>query len=409
MINLLEMIPLRWNKANKKYFESRGYEFTNYGDEFLVYIKDLRNGSEVKVPVQCDCDDCKNGILFTPYSNYNKLVSKNGLYKCHQCALKDNAKKRNNDNKVQYYNIFLDKCKQYNCTPLTTFDDFSGLQSYVSYICPIHGEVKTNVSGMVYNDSWCYQCGIDRTAKAKRLPILEVKEYIETKNNNILLNPEDYIDTNTKNLKVICGSCGNTFLTSLGSMKNSNGRCHDCGSRIYGQSIKTTKEDIIQLSFFNGQQMVINPEEYIDMETELYFKCHNCGEAFLTKPRYYLRLGFCRCEKCRKYSKGENLIASFLDQHKISYIRQKKYDDCVDKHVLPFDFYLADYNCLIEYNGAQHYYPVDYFGGEEAFIVRQKHDEIKCKYAHENGIDLLVIPYIEFNNIETILTEKFLE
>ena len=31
------------------------------------------------------------------------------------------------------------------------------------------------------------------------------------------------------------------------------------------------------------------------------------------------------------------------------------------------DFYLPDYNIFIEYNGEQHYVPIEHFGGELQF------------------------------------------
>ena len=64
-------------------------------------------------------------------------------------------------------------------------------------------------------------------------------------------------------------------------------------------------------------------------------------------------------------------------------------------------------NLLIEFNGEQHYYPIDYYGGEEAFKLQKKHDKMKKQYAKNNNIDLLIISYLEFKNINTILEEKW--
>ena len=48
---------------------------------------------------------------------------------------------------------------------------------------------------------------------------------------------------------------------------------------------------------------------------------------------------------------------------------QKTYDDLrgVNNGKLSYDFYLNDYNTCIEYNGEQHYRPVNIFGGEKRF------------------------------------------
>ena len=33
-------------------------------------------------------------------------------------------------------------------------------------------------------------------------------------------------------------------------------------------------------------------------------------------------------------------------------------------NIILVDFYLPDYNLFIEYNGIQHYIPIEYFGGK---------------------------------------------
>lgn len=105
------------------------------------------------------------------------------------------------------------------------------------------------------------------------------------------------------------------------------------------------------------------------------------------------------CPQCNE-SKGERKIRIWLQQNKISYIFQYKYVDCKDKNPLPFDFYLPDYNCIIEYDGEQHYKANDYFGGIEKLKIQQKHEKIKNEYCKNNGILLLHIPYYKYKNIK---------
>ena len=59
------------------------------------------------------------------------------------------------------------------------------------------------------------------------------------------------------------------------------------------------------------------------------------------------------------------------------------------------------YGVCIEYQGEQHYRPIEYFGGEESFYLQQKHDQIKRNYCKHNNIKLLEIPYWE--DIEKVL------
>lgn len=88
---------------------------------------------------------------------------------------------------------------------------------------------------------------------------------------------------------------------------------------------------------------------------------------------------------------------------------------CKDINTLPFDFYLNDYNVAIEYDGEQHYMPVNWNGkmsDEElnrAFELVQFHDKIKTEYCEEQNIQLIRIPYWEKNNIECFLFDNLLE
>lgn len=94
-------------------------------------------------------------------------------------------------------------------------------------------------------------------------------------------------------------------------------------------------------------------------------------------------------------SSKEVLIKNYLEDNNISYISQYYCDDCRDVMPLPFDFALLLINkfILVEYDGKQHFEPIDFFGGVEGFELRKKHDEIKNKYCHDNKIQLVRIPY----------------
>lgn len=109
-----------------------------------------------------------------------------------------------------------------------------------------------------------------------------------------------------------------------------------------------------------------------------------------------------KCPDCNENSYGEYLIALCLDKYSIAYNRQFKFSDCKDKRKLPFDFYLPDYNLVVEFDGKYHYEPIS---GEESFKKMLLHDAMKNWYCKWNNIKLLRIPYWERDNIEQILID----
>lgn len=129
--------------------------------------------------------------------------------------------------------------------------------------------------------------------------------------------------------------------------------------------------------------------------------CPIHGE-FLQNKSYHLQ--GCGCRQCN-YSKGERSVSDFLIRNKINFTPQYQFKDCKNIKQLIFDFYLHDLNICIEYDGEQHFRPIDVFGGEDEYENTKIRDSIKTKYCEENNIKLIRIPYYEFNNMEYILKD----
>ena len=55
------------------------------------------------------------------------------------------------------------------------------------------------------------------------------------------------------------------------------------------------------------------------------------------------------------------------------------------------DIFIKELNIGIEYQGAQHIRPVEYFGGKEAFKKTQERDKKKKRLCNRNGIKLIYV------------------
>jgi len=58
-----------------------------------------------------------------------------------------------------------------------------------------------------------------------------------------------------------------------------------------------------------------------------------------------------------------------------------------------YDFYLPEYNLLIEFQGGQHFKPIEYFGGLKAFKLSKERDIFKKELAKLYGIKLIYFTY----------------
>jgi hypothetical protein len=72
------------------------------------------------------------------------------------------------------------------------------------------------------------------------------------------------------------------------------------------------------------------------------------------------------------------------------------------------DLYIPSLQTAIEYQGIQHYLPIDFFGGEEALAQRQELDQIKKQLCTENDVRLIEWQYDKepsAQNIKELLSE----
>jgi hypothetical protein len=138
-------------------------------------------------------------------------------------------------------------------------------------------------------------------------------------------------------------------------------------------------------------------EKYSGMHNKIAVRHKKCGFIWKITPNN-LKLGK-GCPKCnKKISKGEQKIIKFLQDNNIEFIHQ--YPLKIENHNLFIDFYLPQYKLYIEYNGEQHYKPVNFFGGEEKFNEQILHDNLKRQFLKKS---LLEISYKDFDRIEEIL------
>jgi hypothetical protein len=127
------------------------------------------------------------------------------------------------------------------------------------------------------------------------------------------------------------------------------------------------------------------------------FQCIICLYTWTTKPVIILCDKKSGCPKCNLH-KNEKIIHKML-LSKFPKIEIQK----TIKHIIPgeqrkifVDFYLAECNTIIEYNGGQHYFPVSFNGcgvkvAKENFDKQQKRDAYLQTICNNNNIKLIWI------------------
>lgn len=286
---------------------------------------------------------------------------------------------------------FLEELKQKHPT-LTLLGKYQNGRTKVSIKCNVCSYEFMVSPGSLYMGHGCPKC-----AGVKR------KTHDEFVNEVAIKNPTNEILSEYKNQKIkvlskcrICGYERYIFPQSLLRGKS----CPVC----YGNIQKTTDTYKKELKQVNPNIEVIG--EYINNRTKIKCKCLLCNNEFMGDPKNMLYSNY-GCPFC-SMSTGEMEIQRWLKENQIEFIYQYSFDDCRDSNPLPFDFYLPNDNIAIEFDGIQHYKAIEYWGGEKAFALRQKHDGIKNVFCHTHNVGLIRIPYFEFDNIPNILMAKLI-
>ena len=173
---------------------------------------------------------------------------------------------------------------------------------------------------------------------------------------------------------------------------------------------KTTEELQKQIDSIHGNIKILG--KYQNPRTPIEVICNIDGTIWHPRP-YNLLSGF-GCPTCAS-SKAEKAIANILNKWGYNYEREYYYEDLKDIDYLRFDFYLKDFNTLIEYDGEFHYKPIidgkrtTMEMAENQLIIQQKHDQMKNDYCSEHNINLIRIPYWKREELEETLFDALVK
>lgn len=202
-------------------------------------------------------------------------------------------------------------------------------------------------------------------------------------------------------------NCGNPNLISVSAGHLKSGHTKSCG--------KCFQFKMIGQKFNNLTVLRYNEKYTKEKDDESYYYDVECDcekHTVFTVRGASLRSGNTKSCGCIK-SLGEANIQKTLQENNISFEKEKTYDNLIsDKgQHYRYDFYLLEYNRLIEFDGEQHYeYSNNGWNTKKEFKKRQQSDKIKNEYALSHNIPLVRIPFWERDNItlEILLGDKYL-
>lgn len=292
------------------------------------------------------------------------------------------------------------------------YSDIIYVNSYtpVRIICKIHGPfvqtptIHINSKSPLGRAAGCQQCA---TAHRNTNLTKFIQQSQAVHGDYYDYSHVDLIGVKDK-VEIICPKHGR--FVQIATQHMSGRECHACA---WAKRTTTLEQFIEKCRTTHGNKYDYSNTNYINCHTKVDVMCPAHGVFSVDPVLHWRRTG---CPSCNvNYSKGNQIIKHYLQEHKIEFIEEHRFDDCRSIYPLPFDFYVKSHNLLIEFDGKHHTAPVQRSNKDttekmtERFELTQKHDNIKNEYAKKNDIKLLRIPYQSFSKLTEILSDALLK
>lgn len=338
--------------------------------------------SKTKMKFRCEC-----GNIFE--TNFDMFKRKNKR-QCNDCGKRNQISKQ-----VKTHKTFCEEVEKYGN------EEYEVVGNYINNCTKI--EILHSKCGTVYevtprkfiSGRRCPKCN-----KNIKYTTNEIKEKINKLTNGEYELISEYVNYDT-HISVKHKECGNIWeVLPHNFFKKRGTRCPKCCGREYWNT----------LSFANyvkettsGEYEVVG--KYINARQKIKVLHKKCGTIYEVFP--YSFVAGNRCPNC-KISHGEQKIKEYLIKNNIEFEREVSFPECKYYKPLKFDFKIRNrgQEILIEFDGIQHFQPVEIFGGEESFLLSKKRDNIKNKFCEDNKIKLVRISYKEEEKIEEILSKE---
>lgn len=199
--------------------------------------------------------------------------------------------------------------------------------------------------------------------------------------------PFDYSKVIFKTLKtkvtIVCPIHGEFEILPQNFLKDSNiYGCPKCGFTKGGEKRRITTSEFISRARKVHKDRYIYDKTVIDTtETKVIITCPIHGD-FEQFPENHLQGHGCQC-------KNQAVLYERLKESFPNYVVQWE----AKVQWLRFDIYFPELNIAVEYDGQQHFAPIEKFGGQLEFEKTKIRDEIKNKLCEEHSCLLFRMKY----------------
>lgn len=275
------------------------------------------------------------------------------------------------------------------------FSTYKNTHAKMKIICPVHGEFWQTPDAHM-SKIGCNKCGRKVAGRKIRLSEKDFIERVKIIHNNKYDYSKVKYELSSEKVIVICPKHGEFLIKPVQHLSGHG--CKICGREQANSKTRSSIEVFIQkANKIHNFKYDYTKAKYVSNKTKLEIICPKHGNFWQTPHGHLSGKG---CASCYK-RKTQNEIFCLLKQNfpNENWVWEYRSEwlglqsiDIVNERI----------KLAIEYNGEQHYMPVKIFGGEEEFEKTKNRDIIKEEKIRNNGYNLYIIPYNEYNKKKII-------
>lgn len=425
-------VKVKWFYKTREHYESLGYIFTNYGDEFEIKVEDLTKGSKVKV--ECECNSCKKKLLWN-YKDYVISVKEDGTTYCRNCANKKgnnkniNINKKNKKKKKTFYDWCIENNRQdvldrwdYELNDCSPKEVRYGSHKKCWFKCDKHKEHKSelkNINSFTHGHEGsmdCKQCNSVAQYILDNFPDKDLYDVWDKEKNGdldpwkiqkgsnikcwFICQEKDYHENYEIRSNIFCDGIRCPYCSK------SSVKVHPKDS--LGQYIIDNYSEEFLWKIWSDKNNISPFEITVYSSKKVWWNCLDDKHEEYHRDCAHSTLSEFRCPKCM-----EERDESLLEEKTRLYLEELGYEvkteyNCSIKPInpksklpLPFDNEVILENgkhLIIEVHGKQHYVVEGFYNKTEEELykrrIRDRYKRIKCIQA---GYEYLEIPYWKFD------------
>lgn len=212
-----------------------------------------------------------------------------------------------------------------------------------------------------------------------------------------------------------CLTCGNITSVRKSDLDKNPRSCNKCKGNVIIETMRLKDDSVWKNGDKYGLLTIIGKGTKTNHHTYVKVQCDCGSEPFEVRLEHLKGQGrrnrTISCG-CASESAGEIKIRQILENMNLDFQTQYRIKND-NNELMIFDFVIFKDGKIIkciEFNGQQHYKPIEFFGGEEAFEAQKERDARKDEYCNTHGIILQWVPYFDFEfiNPEYLNLKNFL-